>query len=71
MINPVREQVLQVLAELSKVAPEIRLGQLLVNLSYIARGLSNESIWEMEDDELLDVAKQHLEQWRSRSGVSA
>lgn len=71
MISPVRQEVLRVLAELSEVAPEVRLGQLIVNLSYLARGLSNESIWDMEDEELLEAARKHLEQWRSRRGAVA
>lgn len=71
MISPVRQEVLRVLAELSEVAPEVRLGQLIVNLSYLAQGLSNESIWDMEDEELLEAARKHLEQWRSRRGAVA
>jgi len=71
MINPVRQEVLQVLAELSEVCPEVRLGQLMANLSYLARGLSNEAIWDMEDEELLEAARKHLEQWRARRRASA
>ncbi len=70
MINPIRQEVLQVLAEMSELAPEVRLGQLIANLSYLARGLSNESIWDMEDDELLAAARMHLEEWRIRRGES-
>ena len=71
MISPVRQEVLRLLAELSELAPEVRLGQLIANLSYLARGLSNESIWDMEDEELLEAARKHLEQWRSKRGVMA
>jgi hypothetical protein len=71
MIDPVRREVLEVLAELSQVVPEVRLGQLLANLSYLARGLSNEAIWDMEDEELLVAAREHLEEWRSRRGAPA
>ena len=71
MMNPVRKEVLQVLGELSELVPEVRLGQLMVNLSYLARGLSNESIWDMEDDELLTVARKHLEDWRAKRGAMA
>jgi hypothetical protein len=70
MIDPTREQVLRVLAELSEVAPEIRLGQLIVNLSYLAKGLSSEAIWDMEDAELLAAAQKHLEKWRARRGAA-
>ncbi len=70
MTSPVRQEALQTIAEISEVIPEVRLGQLLANLSYLARGLSPESIWEMEDAELLDVARKHLEELRShRSAV--
>jgi hypothetical protein len=69
MIEPTRKEVLQVLAELSELAPEVRLGQLIANLSYLARGLSNEAIWDMEDEELLKAARAHLEKWRLSRGV--
>jgi len=71
MMDPVRQEVLQVLAELSALVPEVRLGQLIVNLSYLARGLAVESVWDMEDDELLSVARKHLEEWRARRGAVA
>jgi len=70
MIDPVRHELLSVLAELSEVAPEVRLGQLIANLSYLARGLSNESIWDMEDEELLVAAREHLKEWHARRGVA-
>ena len=69
MIDHVRREVLEVLAELSEVIPEVRLGQLLANLSYRCRGLSNEAIWDMEDEELLITAREHLEEWKSRRGA--
>jgi hypothetical protein len=71
MIEPIRRDVLKVLAELSEVVPEVRLGQLVANLSYLARGLSQEAIWDMEDEELLAAARDHLEQWRSRRETPA
>jgi hypothetical protein len=71
MSGPVRQELLRVLAELSAICPEVRLGQLVVNLSYLARGLSSESIWEMEDEELLEAARKHLVEWRARRGAVA
>jgi hypothetical protein len=71
MMNPVRQDVLKVLTELSELVPEVRLGQLIVNLSYLGRGLSNEAVWDMEDEELLTVASKHLEEWRGRRGAVA
>jgi hypothetical protein len=71
MMNSVRQEALQALAELSELAPEVRLGQLMANLSYVARGLSPEAIWDMEDEELLAAARKHLEEWRARRGATA
>jgi hypothetical protein len=69
MISPVRQEILHLLAELSEVVPEVRLGQLMANLSYLARGLSKEAIWDMEDEELLEAARKHLEHWRLKRGA--
>ena len=69
MIDPVRTEVLPIRVEPSEVVLEVRLGQLLANLSYLARSLSGEAIGEMEEEELLTVAREHLEEWRSRRCV--
>jgi hypothetical protein len=55
------------LSELSEVAPDVRFGQLIANLSYLGRGLSTESIWDIEDEELIRAAREHLAQWRTRN----
>ena len=60
MIPPVRQEILHVLADLSACCPDVRFGQLLANLSYVAKGPTNEAIWEMADEELLVAAQQHL-----------
>ena len=56
---------------MSEVCPEVRLGQLIANLSYLARDLSNESVWDVEDEELLEAARKHLQEWRARRGAVA
>ena len=66
MTNPDREEVFQVLRELCEHCPDVRFGQLIVNLSYLARGMAHESIWDMEDDELIQAASKQLETLRSR-----
>ena len=60
MINPIRQEVLQVLGELSEIVPEVRLGQLMANLSYLARGLNKEAIWDMEDEQLIAAIRKHI-----------
>ena len=61
MVTSTRHELLRVLEQISSANPELRLGQLLVNLSYMARGPSVEAIWDAEDEELLRAAKSLLE----------
>jgi hypothetical protein len=67
MIRDQRRQLLELLSELSEVAPDVRFGQLIANLSYLGRGLSAEAIWDIEDAELVRAAREHLEELRTRN----
>lgn len=60
MTNNVRQELLSVLTELSAVCPEMRFGQLIANLSTLARGVSAEGLWDAEDEELLTAAREQL-----------
>lgn len=59
-MNANRDELFRVLSELSALCPDVRIGQLVVNLSYRARGMAHESIWDMEDEELLNAARKQL-----------
>lgn len=66
-----KQDVLRVLSELVEHCPEVRFGQLIANLACIARGPTPESVWDMEDDELLAAAKSHLQDYERRhAGVT-
>jgi hypothetical protein len=56
-----RTKLLTVLAELSAACPEMRFGQLIANLSTLAKGMSADGLWDVEDDELLAAARKQLE----------
>ena len=62
-----RSEVFDALIELAEHCPEMRLGQLMVNLAYSARGVTNEAIWDMEDEELLTATKELLAELQSRT----
>ncbi|HEU5116573.1 MAG TPA: hypothetical protein VFT74_07845 [Isosphaeraceae bacterium] len=66
MIDPTRKDVLRALEELSETCPEYRFGQMIANLTMLARGDSDSALWDMEDDELLAAARKHLEDWNQR-----
>lgn len=60
-----REEAVEALTELIAACPEMRIGQLVANLSYVARGYTQESIWDMEDHELLAATRRFLEKVRA------
>jgi hypothetical protein len=71
VISKERQEVLRLLGELSELTPDVRFGQLIANLSYLAVGTTNEAIWEMEDRLLLIAIRQHLEELRRRTAEIA
>ena len=66
MTSQTRRELLQVLSDLSEQCPEVRLGQLIANLGTLAKGPTVEAIWDVEDEELLEAARQQLEVFRAR-----
>ena len=60
MTQSLRQELLATLAELSTACPEMRFGQLIANLSTLAKSLSAEGLWDVEDDELLEAARKQL-----------
>lgn len=66
MTPATRNELLRVLAELGETQPDVRLGQLIANLAYAAKGLSNEAVWDAEDAELLAAALQQLRARRAK-----
>ncbi len=61
-----KQEILRVLSELVDHCPDVRFGQLIVNLSCIARGPTPEAVWDMEDDEVLAATRSHLEDYQRR-----
>ena len=69
MMSQIRLELLEALGELSEQFPEVRLGQLVNNLATLAKGPQVEAIWDVEDKELLEAAKQQLAVFRSRDSA--
>jgi len=55
-----RQEILRLLERLSELTPDVRFGQLIANLSYLAVGPTNEAIWDMEDDQLEAALRKHI-----------
>ncbi len=54
-----RQEILRELERLSELTPEVRFGQLIVNLSYLALGAKAEAPWDVEDEDLLRAIREH------------
>lgn len=66
-----REELLRLVGELSDVDPSLRFGQMLTNLATLARGPQVESIWDCEDEELIEAARRLLARLRERPAAVA
>ena len=55
-----QERLGRVLAELSELYPDWRLGQIVANVVSWARGPSNASVWDISDEEFLTAAEIHV-----------
>jgi hypothetical protein len=60
VITEQRREILKLLERLSEITPDVRFGQLIANLSYLAVAPTNEAIWDVEDDQLLDAIRKHI-----------
>jgi hypothetical protein len=65
MNDAVRQRLMKALDEMSKLHPEMRLGQLVTIIAYWARGASDTAVWDVDDEQLLQAALSHLEQRKS------
>ncbi len=58
----IRLDLLAALAQLSRIRPEWRLGQMLANLAMTAGRMDAGGVWDLEDEEALAAAKSLIEQ---------
>lgn len=67
MNHSIRDELLQVLSGFGEHAPDMRFGQLIANLAFLARASGASDVWEVEDAELLEAARSHLRDLERRS----
>jgi hypothetical protein len=73
MIEPTRQEILTRLARLSELAPDMRFGQLIANLTYMAAGPWDKALWDLEDDQLIEAIRQmesDLAQRKAKAGAT-
>jgi hypothetical protein len=63
-----RDQLLELVDELSERFPDMRFGQLICNLAMAARGADTSATWDAEDRELVEAAQRMLSRESVASG---
>jgi len=68
MIEPTRQEILARLARLSELAPDMRFGQLIANLAFMAAGPWDQTLWDLEDEQLVGAIRQMESDLSQRAG---
>jgi hypothetical protein len=58
MTDPTRREILDRMGRLSELAPDMRFGQLVANLAFLAAGPWDRALWDLEDEQLLGAIRQ-------------
>jgi hypothetical protein len=69
------EELLELLRELRRIYPDWRLGQIVCNVAAWARGSDKGAVWDLEDSEFIQTAREHLKRhagpnWDTASSCS-
>lgn len=54
------------LREMRQKYPDWRLGQMIANLATWTEGAHHDQIWDIEDSELVETARRHLQKRKSK-----
>jgi hypothetical protein len=52
-------ELIEKLADLQQLSPDVRFGQLLANVGFLVEDQTDQSLWEVEDARLLEVMEKH------------
>jgi len=59
-VNPATQhELMEKLADLQQLSPDVRFGQLLANLGFLVEDQTDQSLWEVDDVRLLEVMEKH------------
>ncbi len=71
MIHATRHEILRQLETLSALTPDMRFGQLIANLAFLAAGPWDQTLWDLEDDKLLAaISEMTTDLSRRQQGVA-
>ena len=59
MTPTTQHELIEKLADIHLLSPDIRFGELLANLGFLVEDQTNQTLREIEDDRLLEIMEQH------------
>ncbi len=59
MIQATQHELIEKLADLQQLSPDVRFGQLLANLGFLVADQTGQSLWDIEDPHLLEIMESH------------
>ena len=69
MTSDVRNEALTLLGEIWELSPDVRLGQLMSHLGFLAETHRGHGLGDIEDDELMAILERHKAELEARLGV--
>jgi len=70
MNSQIQHAIVEKLLALCDLSANIRFGQLMANLGFLSEEFENQSLWEIDDEQLLNVIEIHLAQLSQRQEAS-
>jgi hypothetical protein len=59
MIQATQHELIERLADLQQLSPDVRFGQLMANIGFLVEDQTDQSLWDVEDARLLEVMEKH------------
>lgn len=59
MTTPIQQEILRKLASISELSSDVRIGQLMSHLDFLAQDMFDRGLADVEDDQLLQVLTRH------------
>ncbi len=61
-----RQKLIKLLSELSELYPDMRFGQLVINVAQWAKGPIGSATWDATDSELIDAAEKNIDNHKKK-----
>jgi hypothetical protein len=66
MIPQVQQEIVRRLGGLCELSPGVRVGQLVAHLGFLAEDAFGRGLWDLDDEQLLEVIRHHETELTSR-----